>query len=34
MKSDVLRIGSHELTSRFFIGTGLFPNPLCADGSD
>ncbi|MDQ0114910.1 thiazole synthase [Paenibacillus harenae] len=27
MKRDVLRIGNHELTSRFFIGTGLFPNP-------
>ncbi|WP_337102076.1 thiazole synthase [Paenibacillus sp. YIM B09110] len=27
MKHDVLRIGNHELTSRFFIGTGLFPNP-------
>ncbi|WP_324617905.1 thiazole synthase [Cohnella cholangitidis] len=27
MKNDVWRIGSHELTSRFFIGTGLFPNP-------
>ncbi len=27
MKLDAFRIGSHELTSRFFIGTGLFPNP-------
>lgn len=27
MTRDVLRIGNHELTSRFFIGTGLFPNP-------
>ncbi|MUT65738.1 thiazole synthase [Paenibacillus sp. NEAU-GSW1] len=27
MKKDTWRIGEHELTSRFFIGTGLFPNP-------
>lgn len=27
MESDVLRIGKHILSSRFFIGTGLFPNP-------
>ncbi|GMK48971.1 thiazole synthase [Paenibacillus glycanilyticus] len=27
MKKDVWRIGDHELTSRFFIGTGLFPSP-------
>ncbi|WP_201008295.1 thiazole synthase [Paenibacillus glycanilyticus] len=27
MKKDVWRIGEHELTSRFFIGTGLFPSP-------
>ncbi|HTG69050.1 MAG TPA: thiazole synthase [Candidatus Udaeobacter sp.] len=28
MKSDVLQIGGHTLSSRFFIGTGLFPNPF------
>lgn len=28
MKSDVLKIGGRSLTSRFFIGTGLFPNPF------
>ena len=27
MKQDVFRIGSQQLSSRFFIGTGLFPNP-------
>ncbi|MBB6734258.1 thiazole synthase [Cohnella zeiphila] len=27
MKTDVLRIGGRELQSRFFLGTGLFPNP-------
>lgn len=27
MKKDVWHIGGHELTSRFFIGTGLFPSP-------
>ncbi|WP_338554702.1 thiazole synthase [Paenibacillus sp. KS-LC4] len=27
MKPDVWHIGNHELTSRFFIGTGLFPSP-------
>ncbi|WP_127499092.1 thiazole synthase [Paenibacillus glycanilyticus] len=27
MKKDVWRIGDHVLTSRFFIGTGLFPSP-------
>ncbi|MFF2484703.1 thiazole synthase [Paenibacillus sp. NPDC058071] len=27
MKRDTLRIGGQELSSRFFIGTGLFPNP-------
>lgn len=27
MKQDVLRIGGKELSSRFFLGTGLFPNP-------
>ncbi|MGG1314578.1 MULTISPECIES: thiazole synthase [Cohnella] len=28
MISDVLRIGGRTLSSRFFLGTGLFPNPL------
>lgn len=27
MRQDLLKIGNHELNSRFFIGTGLFPNP-------
>src|SRR5689334_17466728 len=27
MKTDTLRIGGRELQSRFFLGTGLFPNP-------
>jgi len=27
VKPDVLRIGGRELKSRFFLGTGLFPNP-------
>lgn len=27
MKKDVWHIGGRELSSRFFIGTGLFPNP-------
>ncbi|WP_223067931.1 thiazole synthase [Paenibacillus caui] len=27
MKQDTWRIGDRVLTSRFFIGTGLFPNP-------
>ncbi|MBP3961576.1 thiazole synthase [Paenibacillus lignilyticus] len=27
MKQDVFKIGGRELSSRFFIGTGLFPNP-------
>ncbi|GGG79343.1 thiazole synthase [Paenibacillus radicis (ex Gao et al. 2016)] len=27
MKKDTWHIGGHELHSRFFIGTGLFPNP-------
>jgi thiazole synthase len=27
MTQDIFRIGNQELTSRFFIGTGLFPNP-------
>ncbi|RAP77747.1 thiazole synthase [Paenibacillus montanisoli] len=28
MNQDLLRIGNRELSSRFFIGTGLFPNPF------
>lgn len=28
MKSDLLQIGGRTLSSRFFIGTGLFPNPF------
>ena len=28
MKPDVLQIGGRTLSSRFFIGTGLFPNPF------
>ncbi len=28
MKSDMLKIGGRSLASRFFIGTGLFPNPF------
>ncbi|WHX49821.1 thiazole synthase [Paenibacillus woosongensis] len=28
MRDDVLRIGGRSLSSRFFIGTGLFPNPF------
>ncbi|MBN2984568.1 MULTISPECIES: thiazole synthase [Cohnella] len=27
MKDDALKIGGRRLSSRFFIGTGLFPNP-------
>ncbi|MGG4554909.1 thiazole synthase [Paenibacillus humicus] len=28
MRDDALRIGGRSLSSRFFIGTGLFPNPF------
>jgi thiazole synthase len=28
MSKDAWRIGSHEMFSRFFLGTGLFPNPF------
>lgn len=28
MQNDALRIGNLSLSSRFFIGTGLFPNPF------
>lgn len=28
MSKDTWKIGARELTSRFFLGTGLFPNPL------
>lgn len=28
MNNDTLRIGGRSLASRFFIGTGLFPNPF------
>ncbi|PAD77147.1 thiazole synthase [Paenibacillus campinasensis] len=28
MSADTWRIGKHEMSSRFFLGTGLFPSPL------